>query len=116
MSTKETSSANAELRAWYLRRLRPRLALAARERGISAAQAAALDQTMRELLGVHVPDAARSGAAESSKSTSWPTPTAFSSSTSISSTMRQRRRPSMQRRSASAAHASLKTPRRRKVE
>jgi hypothetical protein len=60
MSTKETSSANAELRAWYLRRLRPRLALAARERGISAAQAAALDQTMRELLGLHAPDAATS--------------------------------------------------------
>jgi hypothetical protein len=57
MSTKESSPANAELRAWYLRRLRPRLALAARERGISAGQAAAFDHAMRELLGLHAPDA-----------------------------------------------------------
>jgi hypothetical protein len=57
MSTKESSPASAELRAWYLRRLRPRLALAARERGISAGQAAAFDHTMRELLGLHAPDA-----------------------------------------------------------
>jgi hypothetical protein len=47
MSTKETSSANAELRAWYLRRLRPRLALAARERGISTWQAAAFGDDAR---------------------------------------------------------------------
>jgi hypothetical protein len=60
MSTKESSPANAELRAWYLRRLRPRLALAARERGISAGQAAAFDHTMRELLGLHAPDAGTS--------------------------------------------------------
>jgi hypothetical protein len=64
MSTKESSPANAEVRAWYLWRLRPRLAFAARERGISAGQAAAFDQTMRELLGLLAPDAgasARSG-------------------------------------------------------
>jgi hypothetical protein len=60
MSRKESSPANAELRAWYLRRLRPRLALAARERGISAGQAAALDHTMRELLGLLAPDAGTS--------------------------------------------------------
>jgi hypothetical protein len=60
MRTKESSPVNAKLRLWYLRRLRPKLALAARERGISAGQAAALDQTMRELLGLHAPDAGMS--------------------------------------------------------
>jgi hypothetical protein len=43
------SPANAQLRAWYLRRLRPKLALAVRQRGISSAQAA-FDQAMGELL------------------------------------------------------------------
>jgi hypothetical protein len=60
MSTKESSPANAELRAWYLRGLRPRLALAARVRSISAGQAAALDHAMRELLDLHAPDAGTS--------------------------------------------------------
>jgi hypothetical protein len=60
MRTKESSPASAELRAWYLRGLRPRLALAVRERGISTWQAAAFDQTMRELLELHAPDAGTS--------------------------------------------------------
>jgi hypothetical protein len=44
------SPANAELHAWCLRWLWSTLALAVRERGISSAQAAAFDQTMRKLL------------------------------------------------------------------
>jgi hypothetical protein len=47
------SPGNAELRARYLLQLRAKLALAVRERGISSAQAAVFDQTMRELLGLH---------------------------------------------------------------
>jgi hypothetical protein len=42
-------SRRAELRVWYAR-LRPKLALAVRDRRVSTSQAAAFDRTMRELL------------------------------------------------------------------
>jgi hypothetical protein len=42
-------SRRAELRVWYAR-LRPKLALAVRDRRVSSSQAAAFDRTMRELL------------------------------------------------------------------
>jgi hypothetical protein len=40
----------AEVGAWYVRDLRPKLAVAARRRSISRGQAEALDRLMRELL------------------------------------------------------------------
>lgn len=48
--------ASARLRVWYLHRLQPRLAVAVKERGVSAAQAAAFDRMMRELLGLQPHD------------------------------------------------------------
>jgi hypothetical protein len=57
LSADQSSEAQAALRAWYLRGLRPKLALAVREHSIDAARALALDQTMRELLHVSARDA-----------------------------------------------------------
>jgi hypothetical protein len=51
-STNRFSLAQAEMQAWYLRELRPKLALAVRQREVDGVQAAALDRTMRELLQV----------------------------------------------------------------
>lgn len=51
-STNRLSSGPAEMQAWYLRELRPKLALVVRQKDVDAVRAAALDRTMRELLQV----------------------------------------------------------------
>lgn len=51
-SMNRLSSGQAEVRAWYLRGLRPKLALAVRQKNVDAVRVAALDRTMRELLQV----------------------------------------------------------------
>jgi hypothetical protein len=51
-SADSPSNPQAALRAWYLRGLRPKPALAVREQGIDAARAAALDLIMHDLLHI----------------------------------------------------------------
>jgi hypothetical protein len=50
LSVDSSSSAQSVLQAWYLRELKPKLALAVRRQDIDLARAAALDRVMQELL------------------------------------------------------------------
>jgi hypothetical protein len=52
MATKVERNARAELQAWYVRSLLPKLAQAARAGSVDPRYAAALDMKMRAFLGV----------------------------------------------------------------